>query len=291
MAWVNIKGHRYYRRSKRVGGHVVTEHVGRGEMAEAMACYDKALREHDRAERECERSERLVGEHTFLDFFGLDDFLADVVAALAHRQGWHRHKRQWRKQRGADVGEIQRLRRQVEEQVAKLEAAQAARPLLTPDLAGVAEADRALLAKAATDDAAGLAAAEPYFQDAARLRRWGDPVYAARCWLVWQSCGEDSLVRRSTHRFADAMQEGLGWAKADALQRIAILRVVNNWLAVGVLEAKANRINPELASRTPIERALTNAERRLMQAVRMLAVLRGVRPAELLAVLPASPMS
>jgi len=30
MAWVNIKGHRYYRRSKRVGGRVVTGHVGRG---------------------------------------------------------------------------------------------------------------------------------------------------------------------------------------------------------------------------------------------------------------------
>ena len=283
MAWVNIKGHSYYRRSKRVGGRVVTEHVGRGGLTEAMFAYDEALRESDRAEREMERFERLAGDHSFAEFFALDDFVSDVVAALAHRQGWHRHKRQWRRKRGADVRGLDKLRRQVE----KLEAGRAARPLLSPDLTEVAEADRAALAKAATGDAAGLAAAEPYFKDAARLRRWGDPVYAARCWLVGQSSGTDDLVARATHRYADSMQEGLGWAAADPLQRLAILRVVNNWLAVGILEAKANRYNPEQAARLPIEKALTHAERRLVQAVRMLAVLRGLKPVELMAALPA----
>ena len=154
---------------------------------------------------------------------------------------------------GANVSEIRKIRRQIEQLKAKVEA----RPLLGVDISGVPEADRLVLAKAATGDAAVLAAAEPYFHDAARLRRWGDPVHAAKCWLVVQSCGDDYLVRRATHRFADAMQEGLGWATADALQRLAILRIVNNWLAVGVLEAKANRINPEHSSRTPIEKALT----------------------------------
>ena len=38
MAWVNVKGHRYYRRSKRVGGRVLTEHVGRGELANRERC-------------------------------------------------------------------------------------------------------------------------------------------------------------------------------------------------------------------------------------------------------------
>ncbi len=174
---------------------------------------------------------------------------------------------------------MDKLRKQVKQLAKEAEA----RPLLAPDLSDVPEADRAILAKAA----AALAAAEPYFQDAAMRRRWGDPMHAARCWLVQQSCGDDKLVARATHRYATSMRDGLGWAEADALQRVAILRVVNNWLAVGVLEAKANRISPESASRAPIEKALTQADRRLMQAVRVLAVLRGVKPDEVLATLPA----
>ena len=285
MAWVTVKGHRYYRRSRRVNGRVVNDHYGRGEFAESVADYHKAERDLARAERDSRRAEREIEANTFADYFDLDGVLSHVVAALAHRQGWHRHKYQWRRRRGEGVGsEIDTLRRKVD----KLVAERAARPLLSPDLSPFPEAERAVLARAATGDAAALAAAEPYFEDADRLRRWGDPVYAARCWLVSQSCGQDKLVARATHRYADRMAEGLGWAAADALQRLAIYRVVNNWLAVGVLEARANRFDPQHASRGPIERALSQAERRLMQAVRMLAVLRCVKPAEVFAALPAA---
>ena len=58
---------------------------------------------------------------------------------------------------------------------------------------------------------------------------------------------------------------------------------MNNWLAVGVLEAKANRVDPGHQSRAVIERALSQADRRLMQAVRTLAVLRGLKPNTVLA--------
>ena len=280
---MNIKGHRYYRRSKRVGGRVVTEHVGRGELADLEADYDAGSRDLARLERASARIKRHLAATEYAAFFQLDDVVSDVVAALAHRQGWHRHKRQWRRKRGADVGTTDKLRKQVD----KIIAERKAQPLLSPDLGGVPEADRAVLAKAATGDADALAAAEPYFKDASRLRRWGDPMHAARCWLVTQSCGDNVLVARATHRYANSMRDGLGWEGADALQRVAILRVVNNWLAVGVLEAKANRCEPRHASRAPIEKALTQADRRLMQAVKMLATLRGLRPVEVLTKLPA----
>ena len=52
-----------------------------------------------------------------------------------------------------------------------------------------------------------------------------------------------------------------------------------------------NRFDPQHASRAPIEGALTQADRRLMQAVRMLATLRGLKPAEVLATLPAPAMT
>ena len=97
---MNIKGRRYYRRSKQVGGRVVTQHIGGGELGEAMAAIDLIAREDAREEREYEQSERAAEEPTFAEFFRLDDLHASVVAVLAYRQGWHQHKRQWRRKRG-----------------------------------------------------------------------------------------------------------------------------------------------------------------------------------------------
>jgi hypothetical protein len=279
MAWVTIKGHRYYRRSRRVGGRVVTEHVGRGELADLEAQYDADVRGLDHMDRVARRARVYSDGAEFVAYFEFDDVLACVVSALAHRMGWHRHKRAWRKKRGADMGDIQKLRKKID----KLRAFVDAQPLRAPELYGVPDADRAVLAKAAAGDAAALDAAEPYFSDPVRLRRWGDPMYAARCWLVSQSGGDNAVVQRATHRHATAMRDGLGWEAADALQRLAIVRVVNNWLAVGVLEAKANRIEPGHQSRAAIEKVLSQADRRLMQAVRTLAILRGIKPNEVLA--------
>lgn len=106
-----------------------------------------------------------------------------------------------------------------------------------------------------------------------------------------QSAGDNARVHRATHRHANAVRDGLGWSGAVALPRLAIVRVVNNWLAVGVLEAKANRVDPGHPSRAVIERTLSQADRRLMQAVRTLAVLRGVRPNEVLVQVSAPPIA
>ncbi len=283
MAWVNVKGHRYYRRSKRVGGRVVTEHVGRGVLADLDARYDRESRDLERRERVALWVEGRTVAAEFAPLFGLDDFTSELVAALAHRQGWHRPKRQWRRKRGATVEKFDGLRGRLDRAIDRA----AALPLLAPDTWNAPEADRATLAAAAAGDPAALAAAEPYFRDPATLCRWGDPIHAARCWLVSQASSDNRLVHAATHRQADALRDGLGWAAADALSRMAILRVVNNWLAVGVLEAKANRVTPGHPSRLPIERALTQADRRLMQAVRTLAVLRGVRCGDMAAQLTA----
>ena len=149
MAWVNINGHRYYRRSTRVAGRVVTEHVGRGELADLEAAYDAGARDLARLERASARIKRYLAATEYAAFFELDDVVSDVVAALAHRQGWHRHKRQWQRARGADVGAVDKLRKRVDQLVAERKG----QPLISPDLGGVPEADRAVLAKAATRDA------------------------------------------------------------------------------------------------------------------------------------------
>ena len=82
MAWVNVKGHRYYRRSKRVGGRVVTEYVGRGVLADLDARYDRELRDLERRERLALRAEGRTVAADFVPLFGLDDFTSELVAAL-----------------------------------------------------------------------------------------------------------------------------------------------------------------------------------------------------------------
>jgi hypothetical protein len=101
---VRINGHRYYRRSRRVNGRVVTEHVGRGQIAEMQAQLDADRRKLRRLTAADARLDFDVFLWGMQDILAIDRVLADVVAVLAHRSGWHRHSRQWRRKRGFDMG-------------------------------------------------------------------------------------------------------------------------------------------------------------------------------------------
>jgi len=99
MGWEKRPGGRYYYRKVRRGGRVVSEYVGTGVMAQAIA----ELLEEDRLERELERRQR---EREREDFAATDRMLAareDTVRALVRgflvAYGYHTHKGQWRKRR------------------------------------------------------------------------------------------------------------------------------------------------------------------------------------------------
>ena len=285
MAWVWINGHCYYRRSRRVNGRVVTEHVGRGRIAELEAKLDADL-------RKLRSLDHAVGRLDFDGFIwgvrevlAVDRVLADVFAVLADRFGWHQHRRQWRRRRRFDVGvlsgtikQVKEITRQLKEQRERDERA----PLLKPGMDGVPDEDRAVLKAAAKGDAAALAKAKPYLEDKKYVNRWGNPAYAARCWLVGQVCGANDLVARATHRKADALADDLGYQAANPLERVAIYRIMNCWLAVSVLEAHACKWQPHAKERLTVERCLTLADRRLTDAVKLLATVRRVPVEDLL---------
>lgn len=284
MAWVTIKCRRYYRRSRRVNGRVVTEHVGGGRMGELMAAIDEAERTERRMDDDLERASR----ETFLlqvrDLFGIEQFLADLFAVLGHECGYYQHRRQWRKSRRADPMSIDRLRAQVDKLRERVEQAERRRaPLLAPDFSGIPEEDRAVLQAAAKGDAAALAKAHKYLTDPKYVAQWGDPMCAARCWLVSQVAGDDRLVARATHARAKLLREELGYDTANALEKVAVTRVVHNWLAVAALDAKACQLSVGSRERANTEKGLAQAERRLMQAVKTLAFLRDYSAGALIA--------
>lgn len=111
-------------------------------------------------------------------------------------------------------------------------------------------------------------------------------MYAAKCWLVGQASGDDKVVARATHNRADQLRDDLGFQSANVLEQIAITRVVHNWLTAGVLESKACGWKPFTKERAQVERCLSQAERRLMQAVKALAFLRRLPAAAILGQLP-----
>lgn len=96
MAWKNG----YYYRNKRVGGKVVTEYVGGGYLGEFVQQAD----EHERQQAQEKRQawQAIVDAEKQLDA-QIDEVTALVNAyagAALLINGYHRHKRQWRKQRG-----------------------------------------------------------------------------------------------------------------------------------------------------------------------------------------------
>jgi hypothetical protein len=170
------------------------------------------------------------------DCLAVDEVVGHLFTLLAGRCGAYRHRRQWRWTRGG------RLMANGSTNEAKAAMAALSRPpvlpLMPPEFTGIPEEDQDVLREAAKGDAAALEQSRKYLTDRRYTRRWGNPVYAARCWLVSQTCGTDLVVARATHNYADQLADDLGIGRANALEKLAITRVVNNWLMVGVLEAK-----------------------------------------------------
>lgn len=101
MAWEKRKrGGAYYYRSRRVGGRVVKEYVGRGPLAEMAA----AWAEEDRAERlakaQADRRRRRELDDVAQQVGEASKAVDDVAAAWLTMLGYHRHDRgNWRKRR------------------------------------------------------------------------------------------------------------------------------------------------------------------------------------------------
>jgi hypothetical protein len=101
MSWEARNGRgAYYTRSRRVGGRIVRQYVGRGAVADLLADLDRRERERKQAEaaRRAARTALDASLDTQVDeVCRLADLLARGVLLAA---GFHHHHGQWRKRRG-----------------------------------------------------------------------------------------------------------------------------------------------------------------------------------------------
>jgi hypothetical protein len=94
------RGGRYYTRSRREGGRIVREYVGRGYVAELAARLDELDRERREDERAALNHERDRLEATEAPILALHEEVERLVRGALLAAGYHRHKGQWRRRRG-----------------------------------------------------------------------------------------------------------------------------------------------------------------------------------------------
>lgn len=99
MAWEKRGDRRYYYRKRRQGNRVVSEFVGAGYLGSLAAQLDDADRLRQQAQREQVRRERATQDDLDKQVDGLGQQLADLVTAVLLVNGYHTHKRQWRRVR------------------------------------------------------------------------------------------------------------------------------------------------------------------------------------------------
>jgi hypothetical protein len=99
MAFEKRNGSLYYYRKERTGGRVRSIYIGSGEMAHIFAQLD-AMRQ-DEKDFECWQRETERGEIAALDdALDLISKKSDaLVTAVLLANGFHQHKRQWRRKR------------------------------------------------------------------------------------------------------------------------------------------------------------------------------------------------
>lgn len=99
MAFEKRNGNSYYYRKKRVGQSVISEYIGIGETAFLLSQMDFWEHREKRIEAEKQRKSKERIEKIDQDIDEISEINRNLVDALFLANGFHQHKRQWRKKR------------------------------------------------------------------------------------------------------------------------------------------------------------------------------------------------
>jgi len=101
MGWKNRKGKRYFYRSERVGGRVISHYIGNGETAQLISQIIESRRDQKEIEQEYEKLVygRMDAEDAEAD--AIFDVVELVTTAALLATGHHKHDRTWRRKRNA----------------------------------------------------------------------------------------------------------------------------------------------------------------------------------------------
>lgn len=265
----------YYYRKRRVGGHVVSEYVGKGgagefaQMLYAFAQEDRRLLQRLNAARRDQRLAKQADERAATravdDIAGQCDELARLLLLAA---GYHQHRRQWRKRRQRAM-RSERLSEEVMERIHGRAAT------------GDAEAIE-FLAKLPPDDITPDEVMVLRTALAVRGEELGDLMSPLGHALIVevQKSSKTALDRERTRDLLPRRRAELGYDTAPALERPLIDHLVLCELRLSQTELlftddRHQGMDWKLIERW--ERRLNNEQRRYLRAVECLARIRRVR--------------
>jgi len=99
MGWETRGGRSYYYRKERSGGRVRSVYVGGGQIAVFRAMLDKESRDEEDGRRAEARAARALDEAIDQTLEGLGGMIKTLQTAALLAEGFHTHKRQWRRTR------------------------------------------------------------------------------------------------------------------------------------------------------------------------------------------------
>lgn len=243
MAWQRGK---YYVKSRRIGGRVVTEYAGAGLLGELAARRDAI----ERDQRAAQRYEAQQRRQQVVDLATPPAELAayaaqarQIVAEVLTALGFHRHKRQWRYKRMSDDAQA----------VAR----------------GLAIWRKAKPTKDEIAELRTLVSAHP------DLVKMGDVAALAESQFLAGYSVQPAMRVFVTARAADLRRQ-LGYAESSELERMLIYEVVLCWLDYNRIVAAHAQNTQEFKFRDmeAWERILSSKQRRYLRAVEALARVR-----------------
>jgi hypothetical protein len=258
---IQVRAGRYVYRKTRRGGRLTTEYLGTGPgaLGEVLLA---TLERQRRIEARAERAELAETDALLADYC---NSIQVVFHAAMKSAGFHQHRWSWRKRRMSrrNGNEIRLVNEQPDR-----------------DWADLSPAERQDLLRRANDGdestarsiRAWLATAEPV-----TLRSlMGD--LSQRCVdLIAQNQSDNNvLVREAITEHAARLRRQLAGEAPNPLEALLVERIVVCWVATHALECYAQRcVQAGLPDRAEaVELRLDRAHRRLLQAVRALALVR-----------------
>jgi hypothetical protein len=97
MSWETRGNNRYYYRRRKVNGRVESEYIGAGGVAELLAAGDDLARQRRQLEAAEWRAIVEADRRQSDELAEVEDLVTAATAAVLIANGYHTHKRQWRK--------------------------------------------------------------------------------------------------------------------------------------------------------------------------------------------------